>query len=632
MSASNAPLALNWSRRARPGMWSRLQPCVLALLGCVAGPVLADVQVVSATYGGNCGAAQDNALPKLRSACDGTLRCSYTIDYQVLGDPVPGCAKSFDVQWTCVAGGTPKQLAVPPEAGFKTPITLSCRVRRDVDKVQDADPLLPRVAEVSNVVGIEAHLNTSSPVEPNASVGVSWHLTNTTPLQTAGVVEVFLDGTPKAIQGTLPPVSLAAGGVLEGQFTLRAPQQAGTHVLSMRFLRDTGDQITRITPDGKRVTRERREPSGSTELEFSVRIPAILPSMRELAVYWAPVVSQDIDSANVRADYMTAIDFDGDWAGRNNWDHIDQFDLPPVAYYWVLEAADRYFIGYAFFHPRDWSTLGSGQHENDLEGALLSIRKAAGQPHGRFEAMITIAHGPLFTFVDNNTRAESPWFSVVSLSRDLQEAGDDIDGDVDFVVDDVGVHPVVYMQAEGHGAYGGPRVGPHWHNRVDDYAPVFIENRITDWRGADWAGVVAPPRSGAVNQSYDSEPWGDGIIFHYEGAPDNAASVAGSSPPNDFRVVGYALVSIEKLWARRRDFETEELDVRTFDGYGQFTENGADAPWNWSGDRGSMPQGVFFNDPARLMDYYLQNWNGGSTSSCAYIANSFGAPPGSCPQ
>jgi hypothetical protein len=369
------------------------------------------------------------------------------------------------------------------------------------------------------------------------------------------------------------------------------------------------------------------------------------PPLGQIAAFWAPVVSQDIDAANVRADYLAAFDYDGDWSGSNNWGGIRLFDLRPVVYYWVLESPDRYFIGYGFYHPRDWTSGWVGdslppsdtqrvQHENDLEAVLLSVRKQRGFPNGRFEAMITIAHGPLFTFVDNDTPESSPWYQDLVLSRALREAGDDIDGDMDFVADDLGLHPVVYMQAEGHGAYGlAPNVGPNAVNQIDDYPPVFMQSAITDWRGANWTGVVFPPVSGDVSRTHATGSWGDGLIYHYETDPDNyaRANTPSEALPRKFQVAGYALVPINGLWDRRRDFERAVPGARMFESYGHFVGGGADAPWNWAGNRGNLPAGVFFNDPARLFGFYLTNWRGGPSASCAYIANSLLAPPGACP-
>jgi esterase/lipase superfamily enzyme len=101
---------------------------VLVLMACLPSVSAAAVKVVSATYGQNCGVARGNVTPRLASVCDGKNVCRYIIDYQVLGDPAPGCAKTFVAEWTCSNGGAPRSVTIPGEAGFKSPVVLSCAV------------------------------------------------------------------------------------------------------------------------------------------------------------------------------------------------------------------------------------------------------------------------------------------------------------------------------------------------------------------------------------------------------------------------------------------------------------------------------------------------------------------------
>jgi hypothetical protein len=93
---------------------------------CSAIPVMGAVQVVSATYGGNCGAPSDNARAALGAACDTRAHCDYVIDYRVLGDPAPGCAKTFEAKWACSTDGETQAASVAAEAGFGSHIVLSC--------------------------------------------------------------------------------------------------------------------------------------------------------------------------------------------------------------------------------------------------------------------------------------------------------------------------------------------------------------------------------------------------------------------------------------------------------------------------------------------------------------------------
>jgi hypothetical protein len=84
------------------------------------------IRVTSATYGGaTCHQAQGNVTKFLANACDGKKTCDYAVQYQVIGDPAPGCAKDFTVQWTCSmgAGGS---TGAPAEAGLGSHVALTC--------------------------------------------------------------------------------------------------------------------------------------------------------------------------------------------------------------------------------------------------------------------------------------------------------------------------------------------------------------------------------------------------------------------------------------------------------------------------------------------------------------------------
>lgn len=83
------------------------------------------IQVMQATYGKNCGAAVGNVTRHIASQCDGRATCSYVIDYQIIGDPVYGCAKNYLVDYRCSQGRS-KSAAASPEAGYRKKIFLSC--------------------------------------------------------------------------------------------------------------------------------------------------------------------------------------------------------------------------------------------------------------------------------------------------------------------------------------------------------------------------------------------------------------------------------------------------------------------------------------------------------------------------
>ncbi len=85
------------------------------------------IQIVDATYGGNCAAAsgvrreylvkRGNATASVMQACQNTdLFCPYIVDQQLLGDPAVGCNKDFEAHWRCGHDPTVHQTKLQPEA------------------------------------------------------------------------------------------------------------------------------------------------------------------------------------------------------------------------------------------------------------------------------------------------------------------------------------------------------------------------------------------------------------------------------------------------------------------------------------------------------------------------------------
>jgi peptidoglycan/LPS O-acetylase OafA/YrhL len=84
------------------------------------------IRVLSATYGGNCGARIGNATDAIGGACGSKATCDYTVDVNKLGDPAHGCAKSFFVKFQCGGESVARTAAIPGEAGLGKSIHLSC--------------------------------------------------------------------------------------------------------------------------------------------------------------------------------------------------------------------------------------------------------------------------------------------------------------------------------------------------------------------------------------------------------------------------------------------------------------------------------------------------------------------------
>ena len=125
----------------------------------------------------------------------------------------------------------------------------------------------------------------------------------------------------------------------------------------------------------------------------------------DLVEYWAPTIYQDVTTEyDVRADFITRFDFDGDWSGVNNWENTFLYPLTSAVYYSVQETETHYFINYCFFHPRDDAPVSLDRHENDFEGALFVIEKD-GSEFGSFLLMETQAHNHFYQYSnDTNCR------------------------------------------------------------------------------------------------------------------------------------------------------------------------------------------------------------------------------------
>jgi hypothetical protein len=183
----------------------------------------------------------------------------------------------------------------------------------------------------------------------------------------------------------------------------------------------------------------------------------------EVAARFAPVFYQALGD-KPRSDYITNFDFDGDWIGTNNWDHAgnQEFPLKGYIYFSVCETSTHYYIHYAVFHPRDYKggemkgailsgliregAKRGGQydptgladetslaHENDMEGALVVVKKEGSDPKdGRVVFVETLHHNQFGRYQPGD---ES---SMVRLEAQ---------------------HPLLYVEPKGHGieAFNGDK-------------------------------------------------------------------------------------------------------------------------------------------------------------------------------
>jgi hypothetical protein len=300
-------------------------------------------------------------------------------------------------------------------------------------------------------------------------------------------------------------------------------------------------------------------------MPFTIPGAPTTPSYRELAEYYAPVIYQDVDTEGNcnhadggRADYITKMNFDGDWYGLNNWENESVRTLPAYVYYSVVESTNRYYITYAIFHPRDYTNdtiifQSLDEHENDMEGLWMSVYKN-GSFYGSLEAMVTVAHLHFYQYSNYNVGER-----------------ENIDGGIITT----NGHPTVFIECHGHGI----------------------------WGDKNWTSGF---------------PGNDGVVYKYSGSAQQPISVTAHRTYSS--ACAYDLVHIDELWERRPggvfyawNMLYDPNKPKNFLGDAKascgckLTPNSPHPPWGWDdADDGSRLQGgEQFTDPALYFDYTL---------------------------
>lgn len=327
------------------------------------------------------------------------------------------------------------------------------------------------------------------------------------------------------------------------------------------------------------------------------------PSDAELAFHYAPTLYQDLNSSFPRSigDLPMRFDYDGDWLGSNNWENLHKvmawqrqgrilpeggnplgYDLGAYLYYAVVESARHWFITYAVFHPQDWSDdffqNRDSQHENDMEGAVLTVEKD-GSRFGRPLVLMTQAHGHFFLY------------SASAGIRPAKSAGRGtllFDGD----------RPRIYAECEGHGIAAGKEQRDIKYGRVSLMPQKMKRVHL---------GAGGPTKDFAG---------GDGLVFVPAGKAEYAWARGSGRNAKDpeRRTVGYALLPLDELWARRRAPETmmrfESFRGTRFDSaaaigsaFNDERAGSANPPWGWSGKDSSA--GELFFDPAWVVSRHF---------------------------
>ncbi|MFS1511788.1 hypothetical protein VQL36_05030 [Chengkuizengella sp. SCS-71B] len=291
-------------------------------------------------------------------------------------------------------------------------------------------------------------------------------------------------------------------------------------------------------------------------------------SYQQLLEHWSPRVYHDVNpDYDVRADFITRFDLDGDWISTNQWETVDNEALEAYVYTSVSETQTHYFLGYYFYHPRDdgpdWGVFGDEAHENDLEGIMLGIKKNGGT--GEFVAMNTVRHSDFYQYANGS----------------LSEGYETIDGPVSLYN---GSHPEIFISSNGQYVLN---TTPHGHDIQAYTGEVGVGN--------------------------------DAIIYEYTGQAEIPSLVA----PKYEHVYGYDMLSLDEIWELKTSYNNTPF--RSFGSFGSSVgDGGANAPWNWADtdhkDNGSVGLGVFVSDPAYLFDAHFNQLG---NFSHEYINNSY---------
>jgi hypothetical protein len=184
------------------------------------------------------------------------------------------------------------------------------------------------------------------------------------------------------------------------------------------------------------------DPAAEDELagnDIEVRQGAVTDA--SLALHWAPIHYQDVNKksgtgANGHSDYVVPFNYDGDFNGRNNWDHLDQFTFSSKVQFSIAEVTSHWFITYMFYHPRDWAAGTADEHENDTEAVVMMVRKD-GSTFGVLEGLVTTYHEFRKSYTAASYIGKGPCNPETPPPIVFEQG-----------------HPRTYQEPEGHGLIG----------------------------------------------------------------------------------------------------------------------------------------------------------------------------------
>lgn len=284
------------------------------------------------------------------------------------------------------------------------------------------------------------------------------------------------------------------------------------------------------------------------ELSFEEAMADGVLSDEDIAVHYAPEVDAAVNtmiSCGGKGDFVTAVNFDGDWASDNNWDGLKTHPLKAVVYWTVQRTRTHWLVGYYFYHPRDDAEFAFDRHENDLEGIMIAAPVST-TGFTKPEVMYTEGHGGVPFFFDP---------PLVIRSGSHRDGGLLLDGD----------RPVIYITPNGIIRYCGHSI----ESAKDHTTYAYVGN--------------------------------SGVHYYHGGVAEEPATYKG---PYERNCCSYELRSLKEVYDRRNG---PLGDGCTFGSYGAFRGNRfgvdrANPPWNWR-DKSSTYRlcGSFLSDPAWTM-------------------------------
>lgn len=310
--------------------------------------------------------------------------------------------------------------------------------------------------------------------------------------------------------------------------------------------------------------------------------PAMAPTAREIAYRFAPVFVQKTSdrqgSGKEFEDYFLQLAFDRDANGFDNWENLavcesGKCDLRGFVYCAVRETNKNYYLHYAYFHPRDPKLFFN--HENDLEGAMVVVRKRAdGQPLDGSNIALVLVQG------HNRWKYwRSKKFCMLGAGQNLSKAVCDAP-----LPPKAGTTHVVLVSQVGRNWWLNQGHGTEIPSEID-----FDDDFIAY---VPWTTNGLPPKDSSeagvpIRRSGDAVTY---ALLPLSGDMDGDGILDSAGPFGDQPTPG--------PWDRRRDlriFGTTELPW----GHGLQSDDSckANAPWGWTGD--SVPKGTFFTSPVK---------------------------------